>query len=373
MSASPEHRLRAVFGLNLSVGRTERTIDRLTNDKGIAVVGGPITADGLANDARHPRCYPGLAKLVPSHREQTRALTRSLRVKPVETFLVEDASESDLCARSLRSAFRAEAEGTPYAPEQYDADKFTANDVVQMVNNLCDSKDHGLLLGPRALSQLVSALGKRGCASRPFRVVTVSGASTLALDPAMDRGALSYGAGLTAEYTTITHENAWTTGRPPRSGGSADDFEALGRLVKSPHGDSPIGDIGPTGLADGRTITAHDSALTAIAGIRNRVVAKDKVPGQASITVAWPRLHGRQKVRGAGGWICLNSYGTPYDKAVAIVRLSPDPRRHIRFPKLAWPEGKPPGGSCTAEPDGRRRTRRAQAAPPVDGKGLPKE
>ncbi|MGA4837338.1 hypothetical protein [Streptomyces sp. G45] len=353
MSASRKHRLRAVFGFNLSVGRTEQTIDRLTNDKGIAVVSGPITADGLANDARHPRRYPGLAKVVPSNREQARALTHSLRVKPEETFLVEDTSSNDLYARSLRAAFRAETKGTPYAPEQYEADRVTANDFVQMVNNLCDSKATTVYFSgrPRALSHLVAALGKRGCAARPFRLVTVSGASTLALDPSMDWGAFSYGAGLTVEYTTITHEVAWTTGRPPRTGGSADDFNALGRLVRGSRSGSPVGDIGPTGLADGRTITAHDSALTAIAGIRNRVVAKDQVPSQRSIAAAWPRLHGRQKVKGASGWICLNSYGTPYDKAVAIVRLSPEPGQHIQFDKLAWPEGRPPSAQCTAEPE----------------------
>ncbi|MFI8933729.1 hypothetical protein ACIG3E_39430 [Streptomyces sp. NPDC053474] len=353
MSASREHRLRAVFGFDVSVGRTEQTIDRLTNDKGIAVVGGPITADGLANDARHPRRYPGLAKVVPSNREQARALTHSLHVEPARTFLVEDTSENDLYARSLRAAFRAETKGTPYAPEQYDADKVTANDFVQMVNNLCDSKATTVYFAgrPRALSQLVAALGKRGCASRHFRVVTVSGASTLALDPTMDWGAFSHGAGLTVEYTTITHEDAWTTGHPPATGGSAADFHALGRLVKSARRDSSVGDIGPTGLADGRTITAHDSALTAIAGIRNRVVAKDQVPAQDGIAAAWPRLHGRQRVNGASGWICLNGYGTPYDKAVAIVRLSPDPRRHIQFEKLAWPEGKPPSAQCRAEPE----------------------
>ena len=89
----------------------------------------------------------------------------------------------------------------------------------------------------------------------------------------------------------------------------------------------------------------------AIAGIRNRTTTKGQVPGLDSIAAAWPRLHGDQMVRGAGGWICLNGYGTPYDKAVAIVRLSPRKDRHIEFEKLAWPDGHPPSEQCTAAPD----------------------
>ncbi|MET7932055.1 hypothetical protein [Streptomyces sp. NPDC005322] len=347
-SRSGKDRLRAVFGFNLSVTRTERTIDYLTNDKGIAVVGGPITADDLGNDREHPRRYPGLAKIVPSNRDQARALTHHLKVTPQETFLVEDTHAEDLYAKSLRKAFHEETKGTPYS-EQYDSSEVIPSDFVQMVNNLCDSPATTVYFSgrPPALAQLISALGKRGCADKHYRVVTVSGASTLAYDPTMDWDAFTYGAGLTVEYATISHEHAWTTGNPPRTGGSADDFRALSELVRGGKS-SPAGDIGPARIPDGRTITMHDSAMTAVAGIRNRTTRKDQVPDLRSIAAAWPRLHGDQMVRGAGGWICLDGYGTPYDKAVAIVKLSPDPKRHIRFEKLAWPDGTPPTEQCTA-------------------------
>lgn len=353
MSHSDKDRLRAVFGFNLSVKRTEQTIDYLTNTKGITVVGGPITADDLANDKDHPKRYPGLANMVPSNSDQARALTHHLKVKPKETFLVEDTHEDDLYARSLRAAFRAETKGTPYAPEQYDSTEVISNDFAQMVNNLCDSEATTVYFSgrPPALAQLVTALGKRGCATKHYRVVTVSGASALALNPEMDWGALTYGAGLTIEYATITHEDAWTTKDSPTTGGSADDFTALSKLINDKEKHSSVGNIGPTDLAGGRTIITHDSALTAIAGIRNRTVQKDHVPDQASIEAAWPRLHGNELVKGASGWICLNSYGTPYNKAVVIVKLTRNPDRHIKFEKLAWPEGAPPTKQCTAKPD----------------------
>ncbi|MFJ6699353.1 ABC transporter substrate-binding protein [Streptomyces sp. NPDC091272] len=352
MSASDRDRLRAVFGFNVSTTQTEETIRRLTEVHRIAVVGGPITADSIANTKAEPDKYPGLAKIVPSNSDQARALTHYLKVKPAETFLVEDTRADDLYARSLRAAFRTETKGTPFAPEEYRADQATPNDFAQMVNNLCNSRATTVYFSgrPPALTQLVRALGKRGCPEKRYRVVTVSGASTLALDPKMPWEAFTFGAGLSVEYATITHQDAWTA-RPPATGGSSTDYKALERLVTDPRQRDAVGDIGPTGLADGRTITTHDSALTAIAAIRNRVVGKGRVPDQKSIPAAWPRLHGQAMVRGASGWICLNSYGTPYNKAVAIVKLLPAEGHHIQFVRLAWPDGAPPKKECTAKGD----------------------
>ncbi len=47
---------------------------------------------------------------------------------------------------------------------------------------------------------------------------------------------------------------------------------------------------------------------------------------------------------GASGWICLDNYGNPYDKAVPIVELAPDGSQ--RFVQIAWPEGQPPQSPC---------------------------
>ncbi|MEV0320849.1 hypothetical protein ACIBKX_23275 [Streptomyces sp. NPDC050658] len=352
MAHDGRDRLRAVFGFNLSVDRTERTIDYLTNSKGIAVVGGPITADDLSNSKEEPRKYPGLANIVPPNSDQARALSEHLKVEPEDTFLVEDTAGKDIYARSLRAAFEKETQGTPYEPERYDSAEVTANDFEDMVNNLCVSDATTVFFAgrPPELAQLITALGNRTC-RKHYRLVTVSGASTLALDKTLDWGALTKGDKLTVEYATVTHESAWTSKDAPSRGGSKADFTALSELAEGKKEAEKVGDIGPTDLADGRTITTHDSAMVAIAGIRNRVVAKDRVPALKSVPAAWPRLHGNQTVRGASGWICLDSYGNPYDKAVSIVRLSPDKARHLKFQKLAWPTGRPPSPQCTAPPD----------------------
>lgn len=352
LSASAKDRLRAVFGFNVSTRQTEETIRHLTATRGIAVVGGPITADSIENTKAAPDKYPGLVKIVPSNSDQARALTHYLKVKPADTFLVEDTHSDDLYAKSLREAFRVETKGTPFAPEEYDGTQVTPNDFAQMVNNLCNSRATTVYFSgrPPALTQLVRALGRRGCSEKPYRVVTVSGASTLALDPTMDWKAFGYGAGLSVEYATITHQDAWTT-RPPTTGGSTRDYQALEQLITDPEQRVAVGEIGPTGLADGRTITAHDSAMTAVKGIRDRARGKGEVPDQKSIKAAWLRLHGTGKVLGASGWICLTSLGTPYNKAVAIVKLSPEKDRHIQFVRLAWPDGAPPKSECTEPAD----------------------
>ncbi|GHH83991.1 hypothetical protein GCM10018793_47210 [Streptomyces sulfonofaciens] len=348
MARSPKDRLRVVFGFNLSVRQTADTIGYLTRQKHIPVVGGPITATDLAND-RDNR-YPGLAKVVPSNLDQAHALQHHLEADDEKTFLIEDISGNDMYSRSLRTAFREVTKGAANGPERYDSSQVTNNDFRLMVNNVCDSEATTIYFAgrPPALARLINALGARGCTDRHLRLVTVSGASTIALDPRLDWSALAPGRGLTVEYATITHPDAWTVRHnagartPPATGGSP---HALGVLTGLLEGDSPEGpgDIGPTDLSDGRTITMYDSALTAITGIENRVTRKGPVPALANIAEAWNHLHGVAKVSGASGWICLGSNGTPYDKAVAIVRLVPGSGGadgHLAFQGVAWPTGR---------------------------------
>ncbi|MEU0739012.1 hypothetical protein [Streptomyces sp. NPDC006134] len=347
MARSPKDRLRVVFGFNLSVRENADTIGYLTRQQHIPVVGGPITATDLANDASGR--YPGLVKVVPSNLDQANALRAYLDEDVEKTFLIQDRSGSDLYSRSLLEAFGAVTKGSASVPEEYDASQVTKNDFALMVGNLCDSQATTVYFAgrPRELTQLVNALGRRGCQHRHFRVVTVSGASTIALEPDLDWGALARGKGLTVEYATITHPDAWAapegprSPRPPATGGSTDDFAAFTALLRK----NPPSQIGPTDLSDGRTLTMYDAALTAITGINKRVARPGEVPTLSGIEETWRRLRGGNSVKGATGWICLTNNGTPYDKAVAIVRLVPSGGDsgggHLAFQGIAWPTGKP--------------------------------
>jgi ABC-type branched-subunit amino acid transport system substrate-binding protein len=347
MARSPEDRLRVVFGFNLSVRANADTIGYLTREKHIPVVGGPITATGLANDADGR--YPGLVKVVPSNLDQANALRSYLGEDAAKTFLIQDRSSTDLYSESLRQAFGAVTRGSASDPQEYDPTQVTKNDFAMMVNNLCDSEATTIYFAgrPPALALLINALGERGCHQRHFRVVTVSGASTIALEPDLDWGALTRGKGLTVEYATITHPDAWAAPkkagdpRPPATGGSPDALAALNDLLEA----NPPSRIGPTDLSDGRTITMYDSALTAVTGIVKRGAPKGEVPTLSGIEETWRRLRGAHSVKGASGWICLDNNGTPYDKAVAIVRLVPSggdsAGGHLDFRGIAWPTGKP--------------------------------
>ncbi|MET8978084.1 ABC transporter substrate-binding protein [Streptomyces sp. NPDC004539] len=338
-----DDRLRVVFGFNLSVRQNADTIGYLTKDKGIPVVGGPITATTLANDDAD-RDYPGLVKVVPSNRDQAQALSHYLGGDQSKTFLVQDENSDDLYSQSLRDAFQEVTKGAAGGPETYDAEKVLYRDFRQMVGNVCDSRATTVYFAgrPPALANLIKALGDRGCMERPIRVVTVSGASTITLDPKLDWGAFTRGAGLTVEYATITHPDAWkaTTKGRPVTGGSPDDLAKLTSVIARQPG------IGAVDLTDGRTITMFDAATTAVTGIADRVDEKGTVPALADIKETWRRLRGQSKVEGASGWICLRSDGTPYDKAVAVVRLVPPPagrtgKGTLAFQAIAWPTGRP--------------------------------
>nr|WP_241267345.1 ABC transporter substrate-binding protein [Streptomyces scabichelini] len=352
--ADSEHRLRGVFGFNRSVDSTLDTIKYLTGKK-IPVVGGPITSDKI-----DPAKLPGLAKVVPSSLDQAEALTNYLKVEPQDTFLVEDTRPGDLYAESVRDAFRAqttENKGakTPYLPEQFNSENVIPKDFKDMVNNLCVSRATTVYFSGRVpeLAEFVKALGGRGCTDKHYTVVTLSGGSLLALDPRMEQAwaAFKLGKGIEVKYATVTHAQAWTANNPPKTGGSAADFLALRKLVTDPSERKKVGDIGPTDLADGQVITLHDAARTMIEGIRNRQQAGKGVPELEDVREAWRRLHGSSKVRGASGWICLDNDANAYNKAVAIVRLDPAPKQHIKFEKLAWPKGRPPTEECRAETD----------------------
>ncbi|MFH9981853.1 ABC transporter substrate-binding protein [Streptomyces sp. NPDC017179] len=212
MARFPKDRLRVVFGFNLSVKPTADTISYLTRQKGIPVVGGPITATDLANDQSNR--YPGLVKVVPSHLDQAHALQRYLKVDDDKTFLIEDLNGDDLYSRSLRTAFREVTKGAASGPEQYDSSRVTNGDFKQMVNSVCNSKAPTLYFAgrPHALAQLINALGDRGCTDRPLRVVTVSGASTIALEPDLNWGVFTRGGGLPAAHHEVLQVGAGVCG-----------------------------------------------------------------------------------------------------------------------------------------------------------------
>ncbi|MEU1281379.1 hypothetical protein [Streptomyces sp. NPDC005805] len=351
MSESREHNLRAVIGFDVSTATTQEAIAHLTRERGIPVVGGPITADDSGNSAERPDAYPGLARVVPTTTDQARALSHFNKgIDPKHTLVVEDIRTGDSYVDALKRAFAARTAGSPRAPEQYRApEEFheegtTANAFDQMVDTICTSSAKVVYFAgrPVQLRQFVNELGNRGCTEKKYTVITGSGASTLSSDKLLDWDA--FRKGVTLQYASVAHPDAWTSPGAPATGGSAAAYRTLADLA----GSKEVGDIGEVELTDSRTITFYDAGLTAITAIRMRDDADPVVPDLGRIRDAWLRLHGMGKVEGASGWICLDNYGNPYNKAVSVVELSPDAPGRIRFVGLAWPTGRPTSADCTA-------------------------
>ncbi|WOX14708.1 hypothetical protein [Streptomyces sp. N50] len=349
LAASPEHRLRAVFGFDISLPTTQRSIAYLTNEKRIPVVGGALTADDIANTLQHPHAYEGLVRVNPSNTDQAAALAHADRGVGVrQTVLVEDARNDDNYITSLRKVFEARTEGASLAPEQFrsppdiSAEGTTSNDFRQIVANICESPAKEIYFAgrPVQLRQFLNELGKRGCRARPYTVITGPAANALPLDGDLEWDTLRHG--VTLEFTASSHPDAWTGPNTPATGGSAEAFRTLKELTNR----QVTGSVGPVDLGDSRAIITYDSAWTAIEGIRDEAVHGHAVPSTDEVRNAWLRLHGAHRVEGASGWICLDNQGNPYDKAVAVVRLDPVTRTD-RFVTLSWPTGHAPNGSCT--------------------------
>ncbi|MFF4021133.1 hypothetical protein [Streptomyces sp. NPDC001843] len=357
MAASPQDNLRVVFGFDISVRSTQKTIDYLTNKKKIPVVGGPITADDIANTEQNPAAFNGLVRVNPSNSDQINALTHFDHGVPAhQTLVVEDLRDDDNYIVTLRKFFEARTRGAPLAPEQFrspadvDSPGGTSNDFRQMISTICDSsaKDIYFAGRPVQLRQFLNELGHRGCSTRDFTVISGPAANALAWDSQFDWNTLRHG--VTLEFSATAHPDAWTGPDVPATGGSPAAYHILSDLAKrGTH--APIGPVGPVDLTDSRTIISYDSAWTAITAIRERAVRGTALPSTDDIRNVWLRLHGPNRIDGASGWICLDNHGNPYDKAVSVVRLDPV-TRSIRFVALSWPTGHPPTAECTAPPGG---------------------
>lgn len=351
-------RLRAVAGIGQSTDPNQAAVAALTK-LGIPVIGSSITADELANGQRGKKSdpYPGLARVAPTNTDEARALAsytkaKANRANENKAMLVYD-KPGDPYTNSLKQSFSTLMNGSPYQPvlEQPftpPADRSqegtTANTFRQITNIVCDTPrdTHTILFAGRhtQLRQFVNALGDRGCMDRSFQVLTGDEASYLTYEKELNRDALRHN--LTVLFTSLAHPDAWLK-NPPKTGGSTADYQTLQRLLKSAE-HKPAGPIGPVALDDGQLIIGYDALQLAVHGIREAVPEGRSIPTLADVGLQWPQVKGSLKVAGASGWICLDEHGNPYDKAVPIVRLTPE--GDSQFVQLAWPEGKPPGKDC---------------------------
>ncbi|MFJ9581756.1 ABC transporter substrate-binding protein [Streptomyces sp. NPDC101191] len=345
MTAAPD-RLRAVTGVATSSAEIRQAVAALTG-AGIAVVGTTITADDIANGPGpgHNR-FPGLARVSPTNGDEAKALAHFGRVNAAKALLVQDTRTGDHYTDTLKSAFSASLKGAPYEPQLFTSpadptdEGTTANTFRQITHLICDTRAETVFFAGRhtQLRQFINALGARGCAERAFTVLTGDEGSYLGADTLLDRRALR--SRLTVRYASLAHPDAWlpAPGRPvPATGGSTVAYKTfvtdVARASKK-----------PVALADGQAIVAYDAMATAVHAIRQATPDGAASPELADVPTQWPQVKGSLRVQGASGWICLDNFGNPYNKAVPVVELAQDGSQ--RFVAIAWPEGEPPAASC---------------------------
>ncbi|MBT2441696.1 hypothetical protein J7E93_16550 [Streptomyces sp. ISL-36] len=345
MTGGPD-RLRAVSGVATSSTEIREAVTALTG-AGIAVVGTTITADDIANGpgAGNNR-YPGLARVSPTNGDEAKALAHFGKVEASKALLVQDTRTGDHYTDTLKSAFAASLKGAPYEPQLFTSpadpteEDTTANTFRQITHLICDTRAETVFFAGRhtQLRQFINALGARGCAERPFTVLTGDEGSYLGADRTLNRAALK--AKLTVRYASLAHPDAWkpTPGRPvPGTGGSTAAYETFLADIAKASKD-------PVSLSDGQAIVAYDAMATAVHAIRQATPQGSQYPELADVVTQWPQVKGSLRVEGASGWICLDNFGNPFNKAVPIVELSLDGTQ--RFVQIAWPEGRPPSENC---------------------------
>lgn len=341
-----EDRLRAVSGVATSSGEVRQAVAALTG-AGIAVVGTTITADDIANGpGAGKNRYPGLARVSPTNSDKARALAHFGAVDGAKALLVQDTRTGDHYTNTLKEAFSASLKGAPYEPQLFTSpadpteEGTTANTFRQITHLICDTRAETVFFAGRhtQLRQFINALGGRGCAERPFTILTGDEGSYLGADSKLDRGALK--AKLTVRYASLAHPDAWkpAPGRPvPATGGSTAAYETfladIARVSKE-----------RVALADGQAIVAYDAMATAVHAIRQATPQGAQYPELADVGTQWPQVKGSLRVAGASGWICLDNFGNPFNKAVPIVELAQDGSQ--KFVQLAWPEKTPPKKDC---------------------------
>ena len=342
-------RLRAVTGVGTSTEANKKAVAALTR-RGIPVVGASITADDLANGQGGRDPFPGLARVSPTNTDEARALASFAKVGAGKAILVYD-KPGDPYTRTLQNSFAALLKGSPYEPQPFTppADRSqegtTANTFRQITHLVCDTApgtDTILFAGRHIqLRQFINALGGRGCQERRFTVLTGDEGSYLEGDKGLDRTALSRN--LSVRYSALAHPKTWASTPVGTPGGSAADMKNLTDLIARASR-APDGPIGEVSLDDGQLIIGYDAMTLAVKGIREATPDGGALPPLSDVGLQWPQVKGSLRVSGASGWICLDTHGNPYDKAVPIVELTPAGGN--RFVRVAWPEGKPPAREC---------------------------
>jgi ABC-type branched-subunit amino acid transport system substrate-binding protein len=385
MAASPQDRLRAVTGFNLSLDNTVEAVTRLTEHK-IPVLGSRISGDQIANEdgadgMAKPR-FPGLARIIPTNRDAAQALADFNGDRGREnrrTVLVYD-TRPDNYNESLAKAFSSIKEKGPAGPAPMpfespaiDEAGSTGNQFTQIANNICDSEADTVYFAGRTLHLRIFALklAQVGCENRHYTIISGSDAASLRQDMQdknWEQLRADGEAKVTVQYAAPAHPEAWTTelarwtrkweadhGRKPTEKELPQyltepkaALEGLRNLIETTRGDGTDLGSGPD-LEDSRTMLVYDGLVTIGTALHHMQSGHaGTVPRLEDVGREWSQLQSRHRIRGTSGLICLTGGGNAYDKPVAVVELDPgrQGRGKLKFVGLGWPTGQEQPRNC---------------------------
>ncbi|MGX1560336.1 amino acid ABC transporter substrate-binding protein [Streptomyces sp. NPDC055506] len=387
MAASPEDRLRAVTGFNLSLAATEAAVKRLTENR-IPVLAARISGDRIANEDRPDGMaalkFPGLARILPTNNDAAQALANfngECGRRNLRTVLVYD-KRPDGYNESLARAFSRIKEKGPAGPAamsfespSIDEPGSTGNQFTQTANNICDSEADTIYFAGRTLHLRIFALklAQVGCENRHYTIV--SGSDAASLRQAMTEKDWSQLRGddgrakVTVQYAAPAHPDAWTTeltkwtkthtaahSKKPRTQDLpqylTEPKAALDTLRNQITATRREGiTLGSTpNLDDSRTMLVYDGLITIGKALHQaqRGAPETTAPTREDVGRQWSLLQSRHRVQATSGLICLTTGGNAYDKPAAIVELDPGRKGEgtLKFVGLGWPTGKPQPKNC---------------------------
>ncbi|WP_406491070.1 ABC transporter substrate-binding protein [Streptomyces sp. NBC_01604] len=386
MADSPDDRLRAVTGFNLSLDTTEAAVKRLTEHK-IPVLASRISGDRIANedtsDGMARQRFPGLARIIPTNHDAAQALANfngERGRENLKTVLVYD-KRPDSYNESLAKAFSGIEEKGPAGPAPMpfespaiDEAGSTGNQFTQLANNICDSRADIVYFAGRTLHLRIFALklAQVGCKDRHYTIVSGSDAASLRQDMTEQDWAQLRGedgtAKVTVQYAAPAHPDAWNTelarwnkqwdtdhDRKP----TAEELpqyltepktalDTLKKRIETTRREGTSLGSAPD-LEDSRTMLVYDGLVTIGKALhQTQSGGPEAVPGLEDVGGQWSLLQSRHRVQGTSGLICLTSGGNAYDKPVAVVDLDPGlaGAGKLRFVGLGWPTGREQPKNC---------------------------
>ncbi|GAA4330521.1 hypothetical protein GCM10023086_60220 [Streptomyces venetus] len=317
LGARRAERIVAALGLGGSTAASQDMVEELTAG-GLPAFGSVLTADSWA-------AVPGLARVAPSNADQAAAAVRHLSTGALaraRVLFVQDIAPGDQYTSTLAQQFRERMPpGRMVRPEPtlFDSSRRGPSLFRAQLADVCEVKPDVVYFAGRGttLPQLLTGLAGRRCLDH--RVTVMSGDDTMMVrhtkgfDARELAGVLSKGR-IDLLYTGLAHPQAWDV-QP----------DAFDQDFVAPFRDGTFARTFPySDLEDGRAIMMHDALLTAARAVRDTPPAG--APTVSDVFRTLSRLRKKGALPGVSGWIALGNDGAPRDKAIPVLRITPDGR-----------------------------------------------